>query len=289
MAAIPSTTSLASDSRGLEGLRRNAAQDPKTAVREAAKQFESLFMNELLKSMRAATVDSGLMDNEATKLGTQMLDSQLATKMSGQPGGLADVIAKQLERQMGLTPGPIPSTQRANNSLPLVPSRPDATPKIPEKSAAGFVQQHTRAAEAAEKATGIPAAFMIAQSAHETGWGKKEIIGRDGTNSHNLFGIKAGANWTGPTVDVTTTEYIGGRPQKVVQKFRAYASHAESFADYAKLMKDSPRYQNVVAAGADAKGFAQGLQKAGYATDPAYAQKLTRVIDTTLRLQREQA
>jgi flagellar protein FlgJ len=88
---------------------------------------------------------------------------------------------------------------------------------------------------------------------------------------------------------VTTTEYIGGRPQKVVQKFRAYASHAESFADYAKLMKDSPRYQNVVAAGADAKGFAQGLQKAGYATDPAYAQKLTRVIDTTLRLQREQA
>jgi peptidoglycan hydrolase FlgJ len=289
MAAIPSTTSLASDSRGLEALRRNAAQDPKTAVREAAKQFESLFMNELLKSMRAATVESGLMDNEATKLGTQMLDSQLATKMSGQPGGLADVIARQLERQMGLTPGPIPSTQRANNSLPLVPSRPDATPKIPEKSAAGFVQQHTRAAEAAEKATGIPAAFMIAQSAHETGWGKKEIIGRDGTHSHNLFGIKAGANWTGPTVDVTTTEYIGGRPQKVVQKFRAYASHAESFADYAKLMKDSPRYQNVVAAGADAKGFAQGLQKAGYATDPAYAQKLTRVIDTTLRLQREQA
>ncbi|NRF70335.1 flagellar assembly peptidoglycan hydrolase FlgJ [Aquincola sp. S2] len=289
MAAIPSTTSLASDSRGLESLRRNAAQDPKAAVRDAAKQFESLFMNELLKSMRAATVESGLMDNEATKLGTQMLDSQLATKMSGQPGGLADVIARQLERQMGLSPGPIPSTQRANNSLPLVPSRPDATPKIPEKSAAGFVSQHTRAAEAAEKSTGIPAAFMIAQSAHETGWGKKEIVGRDGTNSHNLFGIKAGANWSGPTVDVMTTEYIGGRAQKVVQKFRAYANHAESFADYAKLMKDSPRYQNVVAAGADAKGFAQGLQRAGYATDPAYADKLTRVINTTLRLQREQA
>jgi flagellar protein FlgJ len=243
-------------------------------------------MNELLKSMRQATASSGMMDNEATKLGTEMLDAQLANKMSGGPGSLADIIAKQLERQMGLTPGPIPNTKSANSSLPTV-ARADAVPKVPEKSAAGFVQQHTEAAKAAEAATGIPAAFMIAQSAHETGWGKKEIIGRDGSNSNNLFGIKAGANWKGPTVDVMTTEYIGGRAQKVVQKFRAYASHAESFADYAKLMKDSPRYQNVVAAGADAKGFAQGLQKAGYATDPAYAQKLGRVIDTTLRLQRQ--
>ena len=284
MAAIP-TTSLASDSRGLESLRRNAAQDPKAAVRDAAKQFESLFMNELLKSMRSASMSSGMMDNETTKLGTEMLDAQLCNKMSGQSGGLADIIAKQLERHMGLSPGPIPSTTPANTSLPVI-SQPQSTPKIPEKSAAGFVQQHTRAARAAEAQTGIPAAFMIAQSAHETGWGKKEIIGRDGTNSNNLFGIKAGANWTGATVDVPTTEYIGGRPQKVVQKFRAYASHAESFADYAKLMKDSPRYQNVVAAGADAKGFAQGLQKAGYATDPAYAEKLSRVINTTLRLQR---
>jgi flagellar protein FlgJ len=288
MTAIPSTTALASDSRGLESLRRNAAKDPKAAVRDAAKQFESLFMNELLKSMRQATMSSGLMDNQATKLGTEMLDAQLATKLAGQPGGLADVIAKQLERQMGLTPGPIPNTKSANTSLPTV-ARADAVPKLPEKSAAGFVQQHTEAAKAAEAATGIPAAFMIAQSAHETGWGKKEIIGRDGSNSNNLFGIKAGANWTGPTVDVMTTEFIGGRAQKVVQKFRAYASHAESFADYAKLMKNSPRYQNVVAAGADAKGFAQGLQRAGYATDPAYAEKLGRVINTTLRLQRSQA
>jgi flagellar protein FlgJ len=288
MTAIPSTTALASDSRGLETLRRSAAKDPKAAVRDAAKQFESLFMNELLKSMRQATMSSGLMDNQATKLGTEMLDAQLATKLAGQPGGLADVIAKQLERQMGLTPGPIPNTKSANTSLPTV-ARADAVPKLPEKSAAGFVQQHTEAAKAAEAATGIPAAFMIAQSAHETGWGKKEIIGRDGSNSNNLFGIKAGANWTGPTVDVMTTEFIGGRAQKVVQKFRAYASHAESFADYAQLMKNSPRYQNVVAAGADAKGFAQGLQRAGYATDPAYAEKLGRVINTTLRLQRSLA
>lgn len=276
---------LAGDGRSLDALRLAAARDPKAAIKEAAKQFESLFMQELMKSMRAATPASGLMDNEASKLGTELLDSQLATKMAGQPGGLAEIIARQLERQMSLAPGPIPSTTSANRSLPIV-SAPDAVTRIPDKSAAGFVQQHTNAAAAAQARTGIPAAFMIAQAAHETGWGRKEIIGRDGTPSNNLFGIKAGAGWHGPTVDVTTTEYLGGQPRKVVQKFRAYADHAESFADYARLMQQSPRYAGVVAAGADARGFAQGLQHAGYATDPAYAAKLGRVIDTTLRLQR---
>ena len=237
---------LASDSSALEGLRNGAAKDPKASAKEAAKQFESLFMNELMKSMRAATETSGLFDNAGTKLGTELLDAQLASKMTGRPGGLGDVIARQLERQMALTPGPIPPTGSANNSLPVL-ADPASTPKIPEKSAAGFVQQHSAAANAAAAETGIPAPFMLAQAALETGWGKREIIGSDGSASHNLFGIKAGANWTGPTVDVKTTEYIGGRPQQLMQKFRAYASEAESFADYAKLMKDSPRYAGEVA------------------------------------------
>jgi flagellar protein FlgJ len=238
--------------------------------------------------MRAATEASGLLDNAGTKLGTEMLDAQLAAKSAGRPGGLSEVIQKQLERQMGLVPGPIPSTKRANDSLPAV-AAPDATPKVPEKSAAGFVRQHLAAAQQASEETGIPAHFMLAQSALETGWGKREIIGRDGTNSHNLFGIKAGGSWTGPTVDVTTTEYIGGQPRKLTQTFRAYASAAESFADYAKLMKDSPRYAKVVERAQDAKAFAMGLQKAGYATDPLYGQKLGQVIATTQRLQRDVA
>ena len=282
------SAALVTDARSLDGLRRSAGQDPKTAAREAAKQFESLFMNELMKTMRASTQASGMLDNAATKLGTEMLDAQLVSKMAGQPGSLSDVIAKQLERQMALVPGPIPSVGSANKSLPII-SSPDAVPKLPEKSAAGFVQQHSAAAEAASAETGIPAQFMLAQAALETGWGKREIIGRDGSNSHNLFGIKAGGRWDGPTVDVTTTEYIGGQPRKLVQKFRAYASEAESFADYARLMKDSPRYAAVVAGAADAKQFAMGLQKAGYATDPAYADKLGKVINTTLRLQRSLA
>jgi flagellar protein FlgJ len=284
----PQTTTSFGDARGIESLKQRAIKDPKAAVKEAAKQFETLFMQQLLKSMREATMSSGMGENDATKLGSEMLDTQWSTKLSGRPGGLGDVIARQLERQMGVSPGPIPKNDAANTTpLPLTGLGKTAAPvAIPQQAAANFVTQHQDAARAAEASTGIPASFMIAQAAQETGWGRKEIRHADGSSANNLFGIKAGANWKGATADVVTTEYLNGEPRKVVQKFRAYGSYAESFNDYAKLMKDSPRYARVVNAGADAKGFAQGLQKAGYATDPAYAEKLSRVINTTLRLQR---
>ena len=111
----------------------------------------------------------------------------------------------------------------------------------------------------------------------------------DGSTSFNLFGIKAGAGWKGPVARITTTEVVDGRPRKMVQAFRAYSSYEESFADYARLMSTSLRYREVVARADDARQFAQGLQRAGYATDPAYADKLSRVINTTLRLQRSVA
>ena len=285
------TQSLATDVRSLDALRAKAGTDPKGAVREAAKAFETLFMQELMKSMRQATVSSGMFDSEGSKLGNDLLDTQYAQKMSGLPGGLSDMIAKQLERQMGMTPGPIPKTTSANpEPAPLkAAGDPTAAVRIPQTAALGFVQQHTDAARAAQQQTGIPAEFMLSQAALETGWGRKEIRNVDGSSSFNLFGIKAGANWKGPVTEITTTEFIDGRAQKVTAKFRAYGSYAESFADYAKLMKDSPRYAGVIARGGSATGFAQGLQRAGYATDPAYAQKLGAVINTTLRLQRSLA
>ena len=274
---------LASDVQALGALRSKAAADPKAAVREVAKQFEALFMQELMKSMRAATVSSGMLDNEGSKLGTEMLDQQFATQMTGLPGGLSDAITRQLERQMGLSPGPIPAVPTKGVN-PLQRSAPPSG--IPSTGAAAFVEQHSAAAQATEQTTGIKAAFMIGQAAHETGWGRREIRHADGGNAFNLFGIKAGADWKGPVAEVTTTELVNGIAHKLEAKFRAYASYAESFADYAKLMKDSPRYQRVLAQGQDAASFARGLQDAGYATDPAYADKLTRVINTTLRLQR---
>ena len=281
MSTTSSTSGLAGDTQSLAALRAKVGSDPKAAVREVAKQFEALFMQELMKSMRAATVRSGMLDSEGEKLGTEMLDQQFATRLTGMPGGLSDAIVRQLERQMGAMAAPVTTAPVSTSALQL----PRAT-RIPDRAAADFVQRHTQAAQAAEAATGIPAAFMIGQAAHESGWGRREILNADGSPSNNLFGIKAGADWKGPVAETTTTEYVDGRAVKTVARFRAYASPAESFADYARLMKDSPRYQQVLAQAQDAGSFASGLQRAGYATDPAYAEKLTRVINTTLRLQR---
>ena len=282
------------DSRSLDALRSTAGRDPKAAVREAAKQFEALFLQQLMKSMREATISSGMLDNAGTKLGNEMLDTQFASKMTGLPGGLGDMIARQLERQMtgipaapAASPGP---SAPGSTAAPSVPAA-DAGADLPvSQRQADFLRQHQGTASQAEAQSGIPAAFMVAQAAHESGWGRREIRNADGSPSHNLFGIKAGPGWTGPVAEITTTEYVAGEPQKVTARFRAYASYAESFQDYARMIKESPRYAGVMAqatsASASPQAFAIGLQRAGYATDPAYADKLTRVINTTLRLQR---
>lgn len=274
--------SVAADTRSIDALRASAARDPKAAIREAAKQFEALFMQQLMKSMREATMSSGLLDNEGSKLGTEMLDTQFATKMAGLPGGLSDVIARQLARQMGGADDAATAPAAGANA----PGDGQAATVKLSSAQSMFVAGHTASARAAEAETGIPAAFMVAQAAHESGWGRREIRHADGTSAHNLFGIKAGAGWKGPVAEVTTTEYVDGQARKVTAKFRAYASYADSFRDYARLMKTSPRYADVLANASTPQGFAQGLQKAGYATDPAYAEKLTRVINTTLQLQR---
>lgn len=280
------------DARSLTALRNTAAKDPKAAIRETAKQFESMFMQQLLKSMREAQAAMGgdPLDNEGSKLGTELLDGEYAKRLSGAPGGLADVIARQLERQMGVAVGPATSGASTPGAAPL--PAPAAGAALSPLTGAGrqaeFVRQHTQAARAAEQQSGIPAQFMVAQAAHESGWGRREIRNLDGSTSFNVFGIKAGPGWNGPIARVTTTEYVDGVPRKTSAAFRSYGSYEEAFQDYARLMKESPRYSRVVASASQgsAAGFAQGLQRAGYATDPAYADKLTRVINTTLRLQR---
>lgn len=284
MAGLPtSTTSLATNSASLDALRQSAARDPKAAIKETSKQLESLFMNELMKSMRSTTLSSGLFDNSGTEMGTQMLDQQYATQLSGLPGGLADLIARQLEKRMGGAATTVPATP---GKLPAAAS---TRPHIPQKAyAEDFVRSHTQAADAAAAETGIPSSFILSQAALESGWGRKEIRNADGSTSYNVFGIKASPDWKGPTTQVVTTEYVNGQPRKLTQSFRAYASYEDAFRDWARMLKQSPRYAAVVerSAGGSAQAFAQGLQRAGYATDPQYADKLGRVINTTLRLQR---
>lgn len=294
---------LAADAQSLNNLKMEAGKSTPEAIKETAKQFESLFMRELLKSMREATVKSGMLDSAGGDLGTDMLDQQFAVQMSGQPGGLSDLIAAQLTRQMGanvVAPSKTntPATNPAANALTAEPvARKTHTelprvgakaPRGPTETQANFVRQHSDVANKIEKATGIPASFMLGQAGHETGWGQYQIKHKGGAPSFNLFGIKAGAGWTGKTADITTTEFVDGVAQKRVARFRAYDSFEDSFKDYARMITESPRYSKARQQTGSAHAFASGLQKAGYATDPDYAAKLSRAINTTLQLRRVQ-
>ena len=284
-------TFLAVDPRGLEKLRSQAGSSPEKAIRDASKQFETLFVNMLLKSMREATPKDGPLDSDQTRMYTGMLDQQFAQAVSARGIGLADVMARQLSRGGALQGASAPVVGSASGpvSLPeaLAAARARATaapaagapepPKGASARARSFIDKMWPHAVQASRATGIPPHFILGQAALESGWGKREIKAADGSASHNLFGIKAGRSWEGKTTDTTTHEFVNGVKKKVVDAFRSYASYAESFMDYANLLKNNPRYSAVLEAD-DAKAFAQGLQKAGYATDPAYATKLQRII-----------
>jgi flagellar protein FlgJ len=293
--ASSTSGALAADARSLGNLKLQAGQKTPEAIKEAAKQFESLFMRELIKSMREATMKSGMMDSPGGDLGTDLLDQQFAVQMSGQPGGLSDLIAAQLSRQMG---GSEPGAIKLDSQPGLTPTSAlrkasslaayDAHAIKPTVSQSSFVQQHSATAIQVEKTSGIPASFMVGQAGHETGWGKHEIKMKGGAPSFNLFGIKAGAGWTGKVAEVSTTEYVNGVAHKTTAKFRAYDSYEASFRDYARLITQTPRYAQVSQQTDSAHAFATSLKKAGYATDPDYASKLSRAINTTQRLQRAQ-
>lgn len=282
----PTNNALAADARTLNALKYQASQNSPESIKETAKQFESLFMREMIKSMREATMKSGLLDSPQGDLGADMLDQQLAVQMSGQPGGLSELIAAQLSRQMG-TPDAIGAEKKVEMNAPK--STPVSATTAARVSQTGFVQRHTEVAERVAHASGIPASFMIGQAGHETGWGKHEIKNKDGSSSFNLFGIKAGPSWTGKVATVTTTEYVDGVAKKTVAKFRAYDSYEDSFKDYARLISENPRYAKAKQQTGSVQAFATGLQRAGYATDPDYAAKLSRAINATLQVQRAQA
>ena len=295
----------AADARSLNDLRESAKQNSPEAIKASAKQFEALFVNMMMKSMRDATPQDGPLDSEQSKTFTAMLDQQLSQKIASRGLGLAEVLERQMAGVNGLTPPPIvPFSARPGASVggldlnsasslgipdsvsvdKLAKELKVAAPELSSSQAHVRIFQDKLAAYAddASQATGLPAKFMLGQAALESGWGKHEITGADGQPSHNLFGIKAGGKWTGRVVSAVTTEYVNGVPTRKVEKFRAYDNYADAFKDYANLLKGNQRYQNVLANARDAVGFAQGLQKAGYATDPHYAEKITRVISKSL-------
>lgn len=265
---------LALGSQSLDKLRLQAKQSPDQALKGAAQQFEQVFLNMMLKSMREATPQEGMFDNEQTKMFTGMLDQQLAQSMSsGQGVGLAAVMVRQLQHSSMAGADP-----KADSITPAPASKNAIPSAYNENFQQDFVKKLMPHAEKASSATGIPAHLMVGQAALESGWGRREIKMPDGSNSHNLFGIKAGANWNGKVAEVMTTEYHNGTANKQVEKFRAYDSYADAFKDYASTLSSNPRYAEVLKQGDNAQGFATALQQAGYATDPHYADKLNKVI-----------
>jgi flagellar protein FlgJ len=289
------SSTLATDVKGMAELRRVARENSPEALKATAKQFEALFMNMVLKSMREATPQDGIFDSQQSRMYTSMLDQQISQTMASRGVGLADVLIRQLSNTVGgMPPDGMAGTAGVPSAALPATSAPAATVSLPAPAEAirpsagqpahvrNFLERLGSEAEQASRMTGIPARFMLGQAALESGWGRREIQGADGTPSHNLFGIKATGGWKGRVVETATTEYVNGVPETRIEKFRAYDSYADAFRDYARLLKNNPRYQDVIANAHDAAGFAQGLQRAGYATDPHYAAKLTRIINHSL-------
>jgi flagellar protein FlgJ len=300
------------DVQGVDALRRTVRNSPDEGLKQVSRQFEAMFMNMVLKSMRDATPTTGLLQSEGGKVYLSMLDQQLAQNLSGRGLGLAEAMLAQLRRStaavppgetpdlpaaMSLAPpaglplqapSATPLPMAAPDAMPSGPGLPHADPDAGQRPSAGadaaatggpddLVARFGAAARAASAASGLPAALILAQAALESGWGRREIRGDDGSRSFNLFGIKADRSWRGPVVETATTEYVAGVPQRGRARFRAYASYHEAFADYAKFITGNPRYASV-SASTDATQAAHRLQRAGYATDPEYANKLVRIM-----------
>ena len=410
------------DTKGLDQLKTAARRDSPEALKGTAQQFEALFLNMVMKSMREATPKEGPFSSEQEKMLTGMLDQQLTQTMAKRGVGLADKLVLQLSKNLsrppidpalkgnvsaaeanvsgqsglvaniwgnhpanlaangtngangaangtanGVTSGAVngianvatngavqpanrvaatpattttPATAKAGASTvpatenisriealsrelasdpttrAFLPGRlgnsshlylnneqldkvaralpgGNAVPALDTRLASGktrgqpehvrhFQQRLAGHAEEASRETGIPAKFMLGQAALESGWGRREIVAADGQKSHNLFGIKATPGWKGKTAEAVTTEYVNGVAHTRREKFRVYDSYADGFRDYARLLSKNPRYEGVIAGAQDANSFARGLQRAGYATDPNYANKLSRIINQSL-------
>ena len=303
------------DFHALSALRADARNSPTEALDEVASQFESLFVQMMLKSMRDATIEGGLFDSSQLDMYQQMFDQQISLDISQRGGiGLANTLMTQLGGKDSDSESPA-LVGETENIQPLVSltrtsvevkrqvlglyetfndsvgaarsgngaglSRPNAVehsksdwlPASPEE----FIRNVWDYAVGAAKQLGLDPAVLVAQSALETGWGKKVIQTEQGS-SFNLFGIKADDRWGGKAATVSTVEFRDGLAVLEKASFRAYDSLAGAFNDYVDFLKDNPRYQQALNKATDSKEFLVELQDAGYATDPQYADKILSII-----------
>lgn len=309
---------------GLNALKAQAKTDRKAALEEVARQFEGLFLSEMLKSMRSVNdvlSEGNYLNSNESGFYQDMFDSQLSLSMTRGKGlGLSEALVRQLSRQ-------IPGMDDEGNALagarrtladydrsipPLSPKLPERVDEVkalvesvtseqseaptdiaaskaleadvvamPERfeSPEHFVRTLLPLAEDVAAESGIDPRLMVAQAALETGWGRHMIRGNDGSHSFNLFGIKADSRWGGDSVNIATTEFREGVAMKERADFRRYPDYRESFRDYVAFLQDNPRYRDVWEVADQPEKFAERLQEAGYATDPAYGRKIRSIME----------
>ncbi|WP_458525002.1 flagellar assembly peptidoglycan hydrolase FlgJ [Onishia taeanensis] len=321
------------DMQGLQRLKHTARVDENAGKQAAAEQFEALFLQKMMTSMRDAIPKGDLLNSKQTEMFTSLLDQQWSQHLAGQGMGLAEMLVEQLGGTQGRSiesrsdslisgiprgePQPLMGKEAAQRAAGLpgpdrvvapqhfldaldarLPGEPvaasdrasgdrliDSAPSEPSRAASrhahveDFRAELEAPAQRASRATGVPAELILSQAALETGWGRYAISTDSGGNSHNLFGIKAGRDWSGETTEVKTHEVIDGERVAMTDRFRVYDSYEAAFTDYARLIGDNPRYAGVLTA-PDAERAAHALQAGGYATDPRYADKLIAVMDT---------
>ncbi|AEF99470.1 flagellar assembly peptidoglycan hydrolase FlgJ [Methylomonas methanica] len=329
------TASVYTDFNGLAKLKQGAREQTPEAIKEVAKQFESVFLTMVLKSMRQAKLAEGAMDNKQSEFYRDMYDQQMAIHLAGKPGvGLADLIAKQLspkqksendeEMQAGdflnraMSVGARPVDQ-SFNTVPSVANPHAATLQAMEESGLNRLQESLERLEQSQKALdeqwqamqsglggemalnkqmfmsqllpharqaadelGVDANVLLAQAALETGWGKSVIKNSQGESSFNLFNIKADKSWQGQQNQVSTLEYENGVARKEMAGFRSYGSYKQSFDDYVKFIKSNPRYSEALKKADNPAQYVRELQKAGYATDPRYAEKIMSIYNSQI-------
>ena len=293
---------LFADAQSLANLKREAAAHDPQALRGAAQQFESVFLDMMLKSAQAANFKDPLFGSSQQRLYQDLYDQQLSTQMSKtHTFGLAEMLVQQLRRQWAggaaapasgsASPGATVSTGGAPAAAG--PTSPVATGRAAATAASGgavstsqqtaFARSLWPDAERASRQLGVSPVSLIAQAALETDWGRSTPRTPGGASSNNLFGIKASGGWSGPSVRSGTREYVNGAATATQARFRAYGSCGQCFRDYTALLSGDPRYAAALGTGNDVGAFASALQRAGYATDPNYASKLTAVADTLSR------
>jgi flagellar protein FlgJ len=312
-------TSQLASAGNLSALKRAAANNSPQALRAAAKQFESLFVSMVLKSMQKANFKDPLFGSSQGSMYQDMYDDQIAAEISKGKGlGLADMLVQQLRREQPAAAGTAGTTQPTGGATPGSRSTTPATLGSPGAAAgtasiparataaapsgthtayasaldagcatsteqAGFARALWPDAQQAAQQLGVSPVTLLAQAALETNWGRSVPQAAGAGTSNNLFGIKATGGWSGPAVASSTQEYSGGLPSTVTAQFRAYESPSQCFRDYVSLLRGNPRYAAALGTGGDVQAFGRALQQGGYATDPAYASKLTAVAGTLER------